>query len=70
MGRMKPKALDAFFRIFDNIIANFLKNFIIGNVEATKVDLQDFDLLACGNDSSDVAEEIIKHFLLCKMTIP
>jgi len=46
MSSVKPKAFDAFFSIFDNIIANFLQNFIVRQIESPNIDLKHLDMFA------------------------
>lgn len=69
MRSVKPKTLYTFFGILDNIIANFLKHFIIWNIESTKIYFQDLNLLARGYYSSNIAEKVIKNLLLSKMAV-
>lgn len=70
MGRMEPEAFDTLLGILDDIVTNLLEELIIGQVKPTEIDLQHLDALASGQHSSDVAEEIVQHFLLCEVPIP
>lgn len=70
MGRMEPEALDALFGILDDIVTNFLEELVIGQVESAEIDLQQFDVLASGQNSSNVTEEIVQHLLLCEVPVP
>lgn len=66
---MKPKAFNTLFCVFNDIVAYLLENFIIWNVKSTKIYLQHFYVLACGEHSPNITEKVIKDLLFCKMTI-
>lgn len=69
MSSMEPKTLDAFLGILDDIIANPLEKLVFWHIEATQIYLQHLNMLACGENSSDVAEKVIENLLFCEMAV-